>query len=229
MPLYRAELIRRKKPLIGPQIHDVSQVLYLPFDHDDGAYARDRSGYRNHGTIYGATGVAGEIGGALDFDGVDDYVEVADDPSLDLIDAVTLAAWIYARSFPAEGAYDEIIDKEWTTSYRMHLRTETGPVTYLGCGVRLTLFNDDTTPLSLNTWYHVAVTYDREYLRLWVNGVNVKSLAKTESMVADTYPVRIGSYRGIDEFFHGIIDEVRIYNRALSQSEIKRLMYLRGV
>jgi len=97
MPLYRAELLAKKPLRYAALIHDVSQVLYLPFDYDDGSYARDRSGYNNTGTIYGTTRVAGKIGGALDFDGVDDYVEVADNPSLRPA-SITMTAWVKTTS-----------------------------------------------------------------------------------------------------------------------------------
>jgi len=78
MPLYRAELLAKKPLWHGALIHDVSQVLHLPFDYDDGSYARDRSGAHNHGIIYGATLATGKIGMSRSFDGVDDYVDCGD-------------------------------------------------------------------------------------------------------------------------------------------------------
>jgi len=94
MPLYRAELLAKKPLRYAALIHDVSQVLYLPFDYDDGSYARDRSGYGNHGVIYGAALTAGKIGLARSFDGTDDYVEVAHDPSINPTKELTIAAWV---------------------------------------------------------------------------------------------------------------------------------------
>jgi len=92
MPLYRAELLAKKPLRYAALIHDVSQVLYLPFDWDDGSKARDRSGCNNHGTIYGATLTAGKIGMGRKFDGIDDYIETVHNPVLNkmIIDEVRI-------------------------------------------------------------------------------------------------------------------------------------------
>jgi hypothetical protein len=73
-----------------------------------------------------------------------------------------------------------------------------------------------------NAWTHLAVTYDRAQLRIYVNGDLVDSLAATHNMVISNRPLRIGGnaiWGG--EYFPGLIDEVRIYNRALSEAEIE--------
>jgi len=72
---------------------DQSCILYLPLDEGAGGTAYDKSGYDNNGTIYGATWMDGKYGKALSFDGVDDYVEVADSASLD-ITRITVCLWI---------------------------------------------------------------------------------------------------------------------------------------
>ena len=70
------------------------------------------------------------------------------------------------------------------------------------------------------TWSHVAVTYDGASLRLYVNGAQVSSRAATGSLVASTGALRIGGNSVWGEYFRGRIDELRIYNRSLSASEI---------
>jgi Concanavalin A-like lectin/glucanases superfamily len=77
-----------------------------------------------------------------------------------------------------------------------------------------------TAQLALNTWTHLAVTYDGSTLRLYVNGTQVSSKAVTGAMPAGTQPLRIGGNAIWGEYFAGLIDEVRIYNRALSSAEI---------
>jgi hypothetical protein len=79
-----------------------------------------------------------------------------------------------------------------------------------------------TTALPVNVWTHVAATYDGSQLRVYVNAVQVASVAATGNILASTGAMRIGGNTiWANEWFHGIIDEVRIYNRALSPSELE--------
>jgi hypothetical protein len=76
------------------------------------------------------------------------------------------------------------------------------------------------TGLTLNIWSHVAATYDGATLRLYVNGTQVSSRAVTGNIAVSTGQVRIGGNNVWGEYFAGLIDEVRIYNRALTATEI---------
>ena len=78
-----------------------------------------------------------------------------------------------------------------------------------------------TAAVALNTWTHLAVTFDGSTLRMFVNGVQVSSASVAGSMGASTGPLRIGGDSVWGEYFKGQIDEVRIYNRALSPGEIQ--------
>ena len=78
-------------------------VLYLAFDENTGNIARDSSGHGNHGSIMGAAWVEGQDGKALQFDGTDDYVEVAYNDMFNLTDAFTLAAWVKPDMAPFAG------------------------------------------------------------------------------------------------------------------------------
>jgi hypothetical protein len=78
-----------------------------------------------------------------------------------------------------------------------------------------------TAALPTNTWTHLAVTYDGAALRLYVNGVQVASLAQTGHLVTSANPLQIGGDSLYGQYFQGTIDEVRIYNQALSASEIQ--------
>jgi concanavalin A-like lectin/glucanase superfamily protein len=85
--------------------------------------------------------------------------------------------------------------------------------------------NDSTiaygpTALTAGTWTHLATTYDGRVLRFYVNGIQVSSQPSTGDIVTNSYPVQIGGDPIWGAFFAGIVDEVRIYNRALSQAEI---------
>jgi hypothetical protein len=78
-----------------------------------------------------------------------------------------------------------------------------------------------TGPLPLNTWSHIAVTYGDGFLRFYVNGTQAGSVAQTGNIQTSTGPLRIGGNSVWSEWFAGRIDEVRIYNRALTQAEIQ--------
>ena len=78
-----------------------------------------------------------------------------------------------------------------------------------------------TANLPLNGWTHLATTYDGAALRLYVNGALVKSRALTGSIIASTGPLDIGSDAVWGEYFQGLIDDVRVYNKALSQAQIQ--------
>ena len=82
------------------------------------------------------------------------------------------------------------------------------------------LGTNGTAAVATNAWAHLAATYDGTTLRLWVNGVNVSSRAVTGAIASSTMPLRIGGNSVWGEFFAGRIDEVRVYNRALTAPEI---------
>jgi len=251
MPLYRWEIIRRRKPLITRKLHDVSQVLYLPFDKNHEPYSvesydptqvlrlpfedppqevtRDRSGSGNDGTIYGATRVIGKVRNALLFDGVDDYVEVADDPSLDITDAITIVMWIKAG---VHVDYTDILQKGTTANCSYSITCQAGT-----SNIGFTVWLDYSTIINVasgsgyldDRWHFVAITYDRKYVKFYRDGAFDVQHAETEALPVNTNPLLFGKDLIRTKWFKGTLDEVRIYNRALSQSEIKRLMNLWGV
>jgi len=229
LPLIRAELQRRRLPRPGPLLHDLSQVLYLPFDHDDGSYARDRGGYVNHGIVYGAARVAGKVGSALGFDGVDDYVRVPDSASLDVSDAVTMAAWV--RPAPMTH-FEAVMRKE--TAYLLERRGADlfAPVLYIDGEYRA----GPGIPYTVDEWVHVAGTYDSETreIRSYRNGELVGTTTLTGlttfKIAVSALDLYVGSFELIAGFFfNGVMDEIRLYNRALSAAEIARLTHLRGI
>src|SRR3954454_7997097 len=77
-----------------------------------------------------------------------------------------------------------------------------------------------TAQVAANTWTHLATTYDGLNLRLYVNGTQVSSRALSGSMSASTGALRIGGNNVWPEWFAGLIDEVRVYNRALTATEV---------
>jgi len=229
LPLIRAELQRRRLPRPGPLLHDLSQVLYLPFDHDDGSYARDRSGYDNHGTIYGASLVAGKIGMARSFDGVDDYVKVPYDTTLDGFSALTLALWVYLRSYPQ--TWNHLIDKWWVATGAIFLGVRSDNK------VQFALRNDagvegvvEDTVMTLHAWHNIIGTWDGSTMRLFFDGDEVGTPASLSGTLTRTADIVIGTNRvKAANWVDGVIDEPRILTRGVTKAEVPRLMYLRGI
>jgi len=229
MPLYRAELLAKKPLRYAALIHDVSQVLHLPFDWDDGSYARDRSGYNNHGAIYGATLATGKIGMARSFDGVDDYVDIPDDPSLRVVKGFTVLAWITQESPLQFGAI--ILKNQFGLDsglYGFYVNDGGYPFPQV-CFTEATVEWPGSTYVGDGLYHHIALTWDRSKVKLYVDGAFDSERDAAYRLRAVTQPLYIGR-RYLSEYYHkGIIDEVRIYNRALSLDEIRMLMYRRLV
>jgi hypothetical protein len=199
-------------------------VAAYSFDEGGGSTLGDRSALGNTGAISGATwSAAGKYGGALSFDGIDDWVTVADSSSLDLTVGMTLEAWVkpsVTKSWPT------VIHKERAPDLSYSLYANSSPE--LGDRPSMHLWIDGRdrnirggSTLPVGTWTHLAATYDGSAIRLYVNGAQVASALQTGPITTSTAPLRIGGNSvWPNEFFKGLIDEVRIYNRALDAAAI---------
>ena len=194
--------------------------------------AFDRSGQGNDGTLTnGPTRQIGRIGQALKFDGSNDYVDLGSASSIDDLDVFTYTAWIYIKSFPAgnragiitQGLNDRLceVDNRGGASgdKTLRLTTDRGTDTNL-------IAADDL--LTTNRWYHVACVFDLNGTnRLYIDGSEPSYGTNTQgSGILSDDPgqlVIIGAFDPPGNEFNGLIDDVRVYNRALSSDEIKRL------
>ena len=215
---------------------DEGLVAYYSFDEGEGNVLHDDSGNSNDGTIYGAKWVEGKYGKALSFDGINDYVEVPDDSDLDITNAITLEAWINPAISPQEGGAPILakgygsggevyaVDTEFGNDLRFFIWNPLKVIAYT-CVVG-NWFSSD----KVNKWRYVTATYDtsKGVVKIYENGNIIKTCTNfpTSSMKTNDHIVSIGSREssktsGYDLNFNGIIDEVRIYNRALTEDEIK--------
>jgi hypothetical protein len=194
-------------------------VLGFGFEETSGTLATDASSAKNNGTLNGPVSTAsGRFGRALSFDGVNDRVDVPDAPSLDLSTGMTLEAWVKPTT---NGGWRTAVMKERGTNdllYALYASNGARPTTEAFTGVENA--SPGTGGLALNAWSHLASTYDGTTLRLYVNGTQVSSKAATGAMPNTANPLRIGGNAPWGEYFSGLIDEVRVYNRALSAAEI---------
>jgi hypothetical protein len=195
-------------------------VAAYGFNESSGTTVGDGSGNGNNGTVNGATRVGtGKFGGALSFNGVNNMVVISDSNSLDLTSGMTLEAWIMPAVF--QSGWRTIIQKEVDT-YLLHASSNTALMPATGAtfgGSVPTIYSPST--IAVGQWVHLAGTYDGSQIRLYINGTQVASTARTGLIAVNNLPMRIGGNSPYGEFFNGLIDEVRVYNRALSAAEIQ--------
>jgi hypothetical protein len=191
------------------------------FDEGSGNTAYDTSGNGNNGTLQnGPTWVDGKFGEALSFDGVDDYVDCGNNQSLNITEAITAEALVYQESLSSGQA--GIVEKSITSGYTGWALIQSSSF--------YTAFIADTsgTLIGLSTsavtgqWVHLAVVKDSSKMYLYKNGVLANSKNFTTAIKSNTQTVKIGKYAywSANNMFKGLIDEVRIYNRALISDEI---------
>jgi hypothetical protein len=206
-------------------------VAAYSFNEGKGTTVSDSSGNNLTGTISGATWTtSGVYGGALSFNGSTSYVDLGNPSALRLTGSMTLEAWVKAAANPADDG--QIIAKSNGHGWQLKTSPDTGAETF-GTLVSSTSGTDtqrySKTVRSLNTWYHVASVYDAasKTLNTYVNGVLDSGTLKgavPASQLDSSVNVNIGR-RTNGFYFNGVIDEVRIYNRDLSQAEIQMDMF----
>lgn len=192
--------------------------------------------YKNEGFLRNdATFATGFVGQAFDLDGFDDYVEVPDAPSLNLTNAITIETWMNPRSvsnlFPAVVKKSGLSGGRSATTHGYSLALRYGtPQIFLGLYIGDEWGSTPPGPVSVgtNTWSHVAATYDGTWIRMYVNGTEIgPPTYKPGTITISDNPLNIGrdpaSPNDPDRYFDGLIDDVRIYSRALTADEIRSI------
>ena len=190
----------------------------------------------NDGALVGGTLFASGVDDqAFSFDGINDHVRVPDSSNLNPTTAITLAAWVQFTG--KSGQNRDIVSKDGEGSNRQYLLTaNTSNVFRAHVGFSSTTSNsctnksqfhfiDGGTAVELNQWYHVAMTYDGSSLKLYVDGVLDKSCDVSGTMLVTVEDVRIGGGSTAGPAFHlkGFVDDVRIYDSALTAKKIRNL------
>jgi hypothetical protein len=214
---------------------DVREGLVAEYRFDDaaGRLAADSSDYHRHGRLEGQPQwVRGYYGHGLHFDGTQDYVYIGHHDTLELTQ-YTLAAWVKTEGRTTDPERQEILEK--AGAYWLNIRNEGHRLRaggfFGGCGGHPSwTYLDTPTAVPLQTWTHVASTYDGTALTIYLNGVPSGSTAEVRPPCTTNHRLLIiGAKKGTEQapaeaFFSGTLDEVRIYARALSQAEIQAVM-----
>ena len=189
-------------------------VAHWKFDDGSGGTVTDSAG-TNNGTLIGdPTWTTGRFDGALSFDGAGDYVSVA--PIVPLIgNTVTAQAWIRLSEY---AMWSPILTQNSGNGYYFYV-SSTKPSFYI---VVSPSYVQAISPEVINTdqWYHVAGTNDGSNLKLYIDG-QLKDSASSTGYLGVNNIAKIGGEPGSSYYFTGLIDDVRIYDRAVSESEFQ--------
>ena len=209
-------------------------VAHWKFDEGSGTTALDSSGNGNDGTFDGnPVWVTGQLGGALEGNGSSDLVRVPHSGSLDISQAVTVALWLFGGTPP-----DQPISKgEWNASYGIRLDDAGGrlrQINWRGRGPAAPAPGNSlnsVTALPEGEWVHVAVTFDADASgnnqKIFINGVVDAENRSSTPLSTNTDDVRLFAegYANTNRFIYGgMLDDIRIYNTALPESEIPVVM-----
>jgi chitodextrinase len=200
-------------------------VAAYSFDAGSGSTVADATGNGNTGTIANAAwSTSGHSGSALSFNGRNSWVTVPDAASLHLTTGYTLEAWV--RPATTSRAWRTAVLKEDPAraelDYGLYASTDSGtPSAHVLVGNPPDSFVRGSSASPLNSWTHLAATYNGTTLRIYANGAQQASKAVTGAIGTSNGALRIGGNNIWSEWFSGLIDDVRVYNRALTATEIQ--------
>jgi large repetitive protein len=203
----------------------IGLVGWWRLDEASGSTAVDSSSLGNNGTLQGSpTRITRGNGKALELSGTAQYVTVPDHASLDITGAITLAAWVrldvLATTYVIKKAAQDV-----TNGYELGLASTGRPFLRFNQAASLDTYRvNATTILPTNgTWAHVAGTYDGTTMRVYVNATQEGTLTTSPTITTNNIALGLGAEGGGFRPLDGAIDDLRIYNRALSATEITAL------
>ncbi|MBU2496446.1 MAG: LamG domain-containing protein [Nanoarchaeota archaeon] len=195
-------------------------VLNMPFEGGSNeTYTKDYSTKNNNGIVSGATwnSATGKIGGAYEFDGVNDYIEIPYSNSLATDNEMTAEAWVKFDSVNGGRIVLKSYYRGWLLTYTANKFSFGGYI--LGDTWRYASYS--TIP-TVNEWYYVVGTLKDNTLKVYINGIKMGEYSTTAGFEPESYQVEIGNSIRWGESFNGTIDEVRIYSYALTPEQIKQ-------
>jgi len=211
----------------GTNPHDV-EVGNWSLDEGEGVSVTDESSFRNHGDLVGSpTWSPGVRGAALHFVGFGDHVTVPDGTALDVAGAITIAAWIR----PGRSGEQSVIKKgrhNATDGYELGLEEAPDRVfvrfNQSTAGDSFKVLSASDYPGDGSRWLHVAATYDRQKIKLYLDGALESSLDAPGLVIGtNDNGLSFGAQDDGNWPFQGDMDEVHVYRVALNDSEIRKL------
>ena len=218
-----------------PVVHQQSAtrtglVGYWSMDSNDinGTTVYDKSGWKNNAVSTGGpTVAAGKINQAISLNSTTQYLDAGNSASLNLTNNFSISTWVKTNAI---GAVQIIVAKSagnYTESqYEVRL-TATGVPELIATNGTGVFSGTDNTPLIPNTWYHLVGVMDNKVMKVYINsrvGSAPATLTGTQSTTAeDVFIGKGGNLYGTGNYFNGLIDDVRIYNKALSAQEIQNI------
>jgi serine/threonine protein kinase len=200
-------------------------VAWWKFDEAKNGNSIDSSGNELHSKLIGDAKIISDLerGNVLSLDGNSDYVDCGNNTAFDITEQITVTAWIKINAINKN--WQAIItkgDSAWRLSSvqnepRIHFAVTNGPP---GCYV------NGNALIPTNEWHHVCGTYDGTKIRLYTDGIedSASPVVYTGGITTNNYPVYIGeNAEGTSRCWNGLIDDVRIYNYALNETEVKNL------
>ena len=202
---------------------DPGLVLHYGFEEGQGDIAKDLSGNGNNGKLHKARWVKGAFGSALEFNGIDSFVDCGSNPTLDTTTTGSLSVWFYPTHDLGGGLVVRVTGNDWPDERLVLTHYQKSRLLWaIADGKRyITTANID---VPLNAWTHVVMSFDGRRVALYVNGKLSHVQAQAYNPDVKGVPLVIGKSSGLGhDYFKGMIDDVRIYNRALSDAEVQSL------
>jgi len=194
--------------------------------------ANDSTSNKNNGTVKGAVLTADRFGianSAYSFNGVNNYISIPNSSSLNIsTDKLSIASWVKVNSL---NGYQQIISKAINTDdagreFGMYLSSGNVAFETSTTNERIDVTSSNSVT---NQWAFLVTIYDGVAMNEYINGVLVNSTPQSGNIISNSYDLKIGMFGdGIQNPFNGVIDDIRIYNRAISQNEIDYLYHEGG-
>ena len=204
-------------------------IGWWKLDESNGTVVADSSGNGNNGKIIGDAKwqpSGGKTGGAISLDGDGDYIEIANESNFDFAGEVTLSAWIKANQLDKE--YQAIVTKG-DSAWRIQRNQDQDTLEFACSELQVQNGNQygslfGTKTINDGKWHHIAGVYDGEKMYIYMDGIVDVSQSASGAIATNDYPVFIGeNAQETSRCWCGIIDDVRVYNYALSEDEILAL------
>lgn len=209
------------------QISENGLVAYYPLNGN----AVDISGNGNDGTAYSVTPTTDRFNvanKAFSFNGTTSYINIGQKSTLKMTDSVSISAWFYVNTIAP--TYQNIISdhtpNQTTYGPGKILRLSYDKIQFIIGGIYTSTVNPATyveSTILAAKWYHVVATYDRNQVKLYLNNVLVATKTYNQSITVNPNNLLIGNSGYVNEYFNGKIDQLRIYNRAISENDVKAL------